>query len=76
MNYKIYLPVSESDTNYVSVIDKDTIRVFHSKPQIDDLVNYTDYYVNSHYLSKEGSITVNESYTFLDSKNMGIFKRI
>lgn len=47
---KLYVP------NYVNqcviVLDKDTIRVFDS---IDSPQNsYTDYYVNSHYMSKTG----------------------
>lgn len=66
MDYKIYLPVLIEDNQYVSVIDKDTIRVFENEPIQDNLVNYTDYYINSHYLKKEGSLIINENYTYVD----------
>lgn len=66
MDYKIYLPVRIEDDEFVSVLDKDTIRVFKNEPIQDNLVNYTDYYINSHYLKKEGSVIINENYTFVD----------
>lgn len=48
---KLYVPNYDSDS-CVIVLDKDTIRVFDS---ISGLTNsYTDYYVNSHYMSKRG----------------------
>lgn len=48
---KIYLP--NYNNQCAIVLDKDTIRVFDS---IDRPSNtYTDYYVNSHYLSKKGT---------------------
>lgn len=47
---KLYVP--NYDNQCVIVLDKDTIRVFDS---IDRPSNtYTDYYVNSHYMSKQG----------------------
>lgn len=49
----IYLPSYES-SQCVEIIDKDTIRVF------DDNTTsfYTDYYINSHYLEKQGQVEV------------------
>lgn len=66
MDYKIYLPDLITDEQYVSILDKDTIRVFHNEPIQDNLVNYTDYYINSHYLKKEGSLVINETFNFVD----------
>ena len=51
MEDKIYVPKYENG-NCAIVLDKDTIRVFKT---YDREVNYyTDYFVNSHYLKKEG----------------------
>lgn len=55
----IYVP-NLNQNNCVVVLDKDTIRVFDSQPQSNVLVNYTDYFVNSHYLSKSGSIVYSD----------------
>lgn len=47
----IYIP--EYQTNYcVEIIDKDTIRVFED----NDTSFYTDYFINSHYISKQGQV--------------------
>lgn len=52
---KIYLP-SITNQNCVEVRDKDTIRVWEQRPQQNQQwYNYTDYYINSHYLTKNGS---------------------
>lgn len=54
----IYLPVdSVSDFECYSVLDKDTIRAYVNKPQINTSSNYVDFYINSHYLEKEGTQT-------------------
>lgn len=51
MEDKLYVPHYVSG-NCAIVLDKDTIRVFDT---YDREVNYyTDYYVNSHYMSKKG----------------------
>lgn len=52
-----YLPVALEDTNCPVIIDKDTIRVYEVAPTYNSTVNYTDYYVNSHYMSSTGSRT-------------------
>ena len=57
---KIYLPTI-SNNNCVEVRDKDTIRVWESRPQQNNqYYNYTDYYINSHYLTKNGSQQFNQ----------------
>lgn len=51
----IYVP-NYSDSSCVSVLDKDTIRVYNTNDfEIATTYDYTDYFVNSHYLSREGS---------------------
>ena len=56
---KIYLP-SYSSTNCAYVSASDTIRVYERVPTTNSTVNYTDYFVNSHYLSRTGSTTFNQ----------------
>lgn len=51
---KIYLP-AYTNNNCIVVRDKDTIRVYDSQPQYNTNVNYTDYYINSHYLTNTGT---------------------
>lgn len=51
-NY-VYIPYFEED-NCAFVKDKDTIRVYKSIPTINSTVPFTDYFVNSHYLSSKG----------------------
>lgn len=50
----IYLPIDNFD-NYgcYFLLNKNTIRVYKNLPIIGNN-NYTDYYINSHYLSKDG----------------------
>lgn len=54
----IFLPVDNvSDFACYSVIDKDTIRAYSTMPQLNSSSNYVDFYINSHYLEKEGTQT-------------------
>lgn len=52
---KIYIPLEEGE-NYVcyTIYDKDTIRAYVSTPSFNSSSSYTDYFINSHYLSKNG----------------------
>lgn len=53
--YNIYLPIANvSDFACYSIYDKDTIRAYYTKPQIDSSSEYVDFFVNSHYLQKSG----------------------
>lgn len=60
----IYLP--KSDYACYVVIDKDTIRAYRTMPYRPSIsgqnvtIQYVDYYINSHYLEKQG--TQNFSY--------------
>lgn len=51
----IYLPINNvSDFACYSVYDKDTIRAYRDRPQIDSSSEYVDFFINSHYLQKTG----------------------
>ena len=53
--YKYYVPVeSISDYSCYVVFDSNTIRAYYYQPVIGTNL-YTDFYVNSHYMQKEGS---------------------
>lgn len=55
---KIYVPVENINNNYCyEVLDSQTIRVFPNSLVVGDN-SYTDYYINSHYLYKEGIINL------------------
>lgn len=49
----IYLPT----TNYACFVvqDANTIRAYERQPQQGQTIDYTDYYVNSHYIFRNGS---------------------
>lgn len=50
----IYLP----STNFVCYVTRDngnTIRAYETQPTVNSTVNYTDYYVNAHYLYNVGT---------------------
>ena len=48
----IYLP----NTNYACfyMVDKDTLRAYDTMPRNNSSSTYTDYYINSHYLTRTG----------------------
>lgn len=61
MMSKIYLPVSNiNDFACYVVHDKDTIRAYDTTPALNTNSNYTDFYINSHYLSVRGSQSWNQ----------------
>lgn len=51
----IYLP----STNYQCYVvqDSNTIRAYETTPRANSSSNYTDYYVNSHYMFRNGTQT-------------------
>ena len=64
MNH-IYLP--ESISNQCAYIyDKDTIRVYETRPTNNSLVSFKDYYINSNYIYRSGSTQFSQ-YTTLPS---------
>ena len=57
----IYVPILDYAC-YV-VYDKDTIRAYHQQPTYNSNIDYTDYFINSHYLERTGTTTFNQYYT-------------
>lgn len=51
----IYLPDIVSSNNCAYVYDKDTIRVYETIPRNNTTISYTDYFINSQYLTRYGS---------------------
>lgn len=52
----IYLPIENlNDFACYTVEDKDTIRAYKTMPRLDSSSDYVDFYINSHYLEKEGT---------------------
>lgn len=52
----IYLPIEEvNDYACFTVYDKDTIRAYYTTPSHNSNSNYTDFYINSNYITKEGN---------------------
>lgn len=55
---KIYLPVDNvNDFKCYSVQNDYTIRAYSNVPQVNTSSNYVDFFINSHYLEKEGTQT-------------------
>lgn len=53
----VYLPVDNvNDFKCYEVRDKDTIRAYRNAPAINTSSDYVDFYINSHYLEKTGSV--------------------
>lgn len=49
----LYVPNFE-DNQCVVIYNSETIRVYETQPTTNTSVNYTDYYINSHYISNNG----------------------
>ena len=72
---KIYLP-NYTSNNCIVVRDKDTIRVYETTPQQNNnYYNYTDYYINSHYLTNTGSQQFNQYSTIPTCRNQNEFTK-
>lgn len=58
MGNNIYLPIEDFDSySCYTFIDSETIRAYKTTPNINSTVDYTDYFINSHYLYNNGSET-------------------
>lgn len=65
---KIYVPDLEKYEKYV-LLNENTIRAYATTPQKGVGVNYRDYYINSHYIYKDGVemyTETTENVSFLD----------
>ena len=51
----IYLPNSITSSQCAYVYDKDTIRVYDGIPRPNTTLSYTDYFINSNYITRTGS---------------------
>ena len=71
---KIFIP-TYTNNSCIVVRDKDTIRVYDRHPQQNDTVNYTDYFINSHYLTNNGSQQFNQYATLPTCRNMSEFTK-
>ena len=56
----IYVPHYNKNNTCVVITNKDTIRVYNQVPTHNSTIDYTDYYVNSHYLYNTGTQTFNQ----------------
>lgn len=56
----IYLPETITSNQCAYVYDKDTIRVYESRPNYNTDINYTDYFINSNYIYREGTTRFNQ----------------
>ena len=54
----IYVPTKEDYKCFI-VRDKDTIRAYKQIPETNSSVDYTDFYINSHYLSRNDTEVFN-----------------
>lgn len=55
---KVYVPVENlNDYACYYVYDRETIRAYKNKPALNSSSEYTDFYINSNYLEKNGSST-------------------
>lgn len=62
----IYLPIDNvNDFVCYTIYDKDTIRAYHTLPQVDSSSEYVDFYINSHYLEKTGTQTWGQWQSYL-----------
>lgn len=57
---KVYVP-SYTNGNCATVYSSNTLRVFDSVPANSTTITYTDYFLNSHYLSRTGSYSFDSS---------------
>lgn len=73
MTDNIYLPIELTNNNCVVVQNEDIIRVYDEIPQNNRTVSYTDYYINSHYIFREGTVTYTNYSTLPTCLNNSLF---
>ena len=62
---KIYVPTD--NLKCYRFIDRDTLRGYFTKPEINDSVTYYDFYLDKHYNSVEGTETITEEVTCIEN---------
>lgn len=53
----VYLPIQINSNNCAYVYDNNIIRVYATRPNYNTTIQYTDFFVNSHYITRTGSTT-------------------
>lgn len=66
---RIYLPLEITSEQCPIILNKDTIRVYDEIPSLNSTINYTDYYINSHYISKNGTEEITQIPNCIDIEN-------
>lgn len=60
---KIYLPVTITNSNCAYISQRGVIRVFDSR-NYNAYVNYTDYYLEDHYISNTGTSYIGNNFNY------------
>lgn len=61
---KVYVPVDDlSDYSCYTIFDANTIRAYKNNLQVGNN-DYTDFYISSHYLSKDGTQIIESTQEF------------
>lgn len=66
----IYLPEEVTSSNCAIWQDSNTIRLFNGVPHSNTTLSYNDYFINSHYLARHGSVSFGmnvNNYNCIDS---------
>ena len=70
---KVYVPVSAiNDYSCYVIYDPNTIRAYLDSPHLGDNA-YTDFYISSHYLEKNGVQNISSSIEFPQCENINRF---
>lgn len=68
---KFYLPYENVDDYFCyEVLNSETIRAYKTEPLLNELVEYDDFFVNTHYLVKNGYDEVTSAPVCLDKNIM------
>lgn len=59
----VYLPIQINSNNCAYVYDSNIIRVYDSRPTYNTTIQYTDFFINSHYLTRSGSTSFGQYQT-------------
>lgn len=64
----VYVP-NYSNGNCAVLNSSDVIRVYETRPTTNSTISYIDYYINSHYLSNNGTQTFNNYVAIPNCRN-------
>lgn len=69
----IYLPETITNNKCAYVYDKDTIRVYESRPVANSDIDYTDYFITSNYIYRTGTTRFTTYSTFPTCLDSSLF---